>query len=399
MALPPLELRRLRHRLKVEGGRIAGLLLRGAEHLGGPPASRLADLPSAGARSGAARFSALREPERLPTPRILFRPPADPLSERYAGQIAKGVHGADSTDLRAGILSLDDASVLMPWGLHRWQGRIFRNAVLNPRMFQNPKYAFLLESMPFRRSRRAEEGVLLSLPFFHNYYHWLLEILPRLELVQGEPALADAPLLVPRESPSYVRESLSLAARGQQIEALEDGLWRFRTLHIPTRLSVASRVSPRAVAWVRERFLPAGHARPWRRIHVSRRDARARFAANEDEVEAILAKFGFETVCPGELPLVDQAQLFAESEFVVGSHGAAFANLAFAPRGATFVEFFEEGHFNPAFLHLAAVRGLRYGLLVGTRAGLGTRIEPSVLRDLIEHATEMRPPSRTYLTP
>jgi hypothetical protein len=45
------------------------------------------------------------------------------------------------------------------------------------------------------------------------------------------------------------------------------------------------------------------------------------------------------------------------------SHGAAFANLAFTQPGSRLIEFFQEGEDNNCSNRLAAVSGLRYGLL------------------------------------
>src|SRR5690606_3248476 len=66
-----------------------------------------------------------------------------------------------------------------------------------------------------------------------------------------------------------------------------------------------------------------------------------------------------------------------------GSHGAAFAHLAFAPRGAAVLELFQDGHFNHCYGRMASVRGLRYGFLVCDRQGLGLRVDQDALRRLV----------------
>ena len=76
-------------------------------------------------------------------------------------------------------------------------------------------------------------------------------------------------------------------------------------------------------------MLPAKLATNSRKLFITRKDATRRRASNEAELEHYLLSKGFETVMTGKLSISEQAQLFAEAECVVATHGAALANLLF----------------------------------------------------------------------
>jgi hypothetical protein len=69
---------------------------------------------------------------------------------------------------------------------------------------------------------------------------------------------------------------------------------------------------------------------PYRKLYVTRRNAKVRRFLNEKEVAAYLQERGFEVVALETLPLREQVRRFAEAEVVVAQHGAGLVNLLFA---------------------------------------------------------------------
>jgi capsular polysaccharide biosynthesis protein len=282
----------------------------------------------------------------------------------------------------------------MPTGMHRWRNRIFREGLLGNEALHNPKYLAAFLAMMFVGSVELTEGVLLGLPWNHNFYHWLVEMLPRLQLVEEVPALQQVPLLVPASAPAFVPESLRMAGYESRVMPLDDGVYRVNTLHIPTRLAATADVSPDALDWLDAKFPmsdPCGS-----RIYVSRGDSPIRYVSNELEIRTMLEQdHGFETLVMSSLSLDEQVRAFREASVIVGAHGAAFAHLAFAPRGAAFLELFQDGHFNHCYGHMAAIRGVRYGFLVGERDGLGLRVDRSSLDSMVTRMVrDVEPASR-----
>ena len=74
---------------------------------------------------------------------------------------------------------------------------------------------------------------------------------------------------------------------------------------------------------------------------------------------------GFESVNPGTMSIKEQMQLFAESEFVIGVHGAALTNFLFVPPGCRVVEL-ANGIKQAFYGDLSEGRGLDYTIVMGT---------------------------------
>ena len=295
--------------------------------------------------------------------------------------------GADCTD-PAGIFSAENVNVSFPTSMHQIGDHILNELMLAPYVLTNPKYYYALELMRFKRKRPIYGGVLLSMPWHHNFYHWMIEILPRLISYDRCPALQKEPLIIPKSSPRFVAESLNLACYESRMILMADGTYKFKKLHMLSRLASTSEVAPDAVDWLNRKF-PNGLSTLCtpRRIYVSRRDAKIRFVSNELQLADVLAEFGFETIIMSKLPLADQISAFRAADYVIGPHGAAFANLAFSKPGSTFIEFFSQGHSNVCFNRISRIRSLKYGFLVGepTKNG-GFSIDPGHLRAILLRA-------------
>jgi capsular polysaccharide biosynthesis protein len=74
----------------------------------------------------------------------------------------------------------------------------------------------------------------------------------------------------------------------------------------------------------------------------------------------VLQSRGFTIVDPAELTFAEQVHLSGAAEMVVGSHGAALANLVFCSRGTSVVEIFSPGRVNVCYWALANQVGVDY---------------------------------------
>jgi len=294
----------------------------------------------------------------------------------------------ESLTMKAGIFSGQNVDVSFPTSMHQVGKHILNEVMLAPYLLTNPKYYFGLESMRFTKKRYMDEGILLSMPFYHNFYHWLIEILPRLISYDRCPSLHHVPLIIPRSAPGFVAETLRLTGYISKAVFLENGTYRFKKLHMLSKLSSIFEVSPDAIAWLNNKLKDVGSNRVTpKNIYISRSDAKIRFVSNEPQLTEVLTEFGFKTVTMSGLSLPDQINLFRNAENIIGPHGAAFANLAFAKPGATLIEFFSSGHYAPCFNRISGSQGLKYGFLVGNPTGLGGfEVSPDHLRAILAQA-------------
>lgn len=114
------------------------------------------------------------------------------------------------------------------------------------------------------------------------------------------------------------------------------------------------------------------HAQGWRRLYVSRRDARKRRPHQEAAIEAALGQRGFESVALAQMPFAEQVRLFTEAQTVVGVHGAGLTHMAFAPASTQLVELFPSTKVKDTYFLLCHRRGLAYRGVIG---GPGDRRE------------------------
>ncbi|HEX2825413.1 MAG TPA: glycosyltransferase family 61 protein [Burkholderiales bacterium] len=209
----------------------------------------------------------------------------------------------------------------------------------------------------------VENIFVLSAP--RNYWHFIMDCVPRLCFAAVMPDLRERALLVDAGATATEREVIARAAAQVGMEAL-----RLVPAAHPLQ-PIAQAACPgyidrySATALWDEMLYPAA-ARPRRGIErlFVRRAARMRRLVNEDALVEALARIGFTAVDPGALGFEEQVATFADARVIVGVHGAALTNVLFAPRGATFVELYTTVH-QPFYAELAAAKGMRYVPLAG----------------------------------
>jgi capsular polysaccharide biosynthesis protein len=191
-----------------------------------------------------------------------------------------------------------------------------------------------------------------------NYAHWVLRNLLKLSLLETAGLPAGLPFLVGENLRGWQRAYLELldipAARLLPVPAGQ--IVACRRLYVPTQLRNHPRMAE-GIAWLRGRLAPQLAAQPsddaGALLYASRREQTNRRLLNEDAVEAMLAQMGFRIIVPGEMSVPAQIEAFSRARVVVAPHGAALANMVFAPPAATLVEICSS-----AILHMGEVRYL-----------------------------------------
>jgi hypothetical protein len=178
-------------------------------------------------------------------------------------------------------------------------------------------------------------------PYWDNYYHWLVDSLPRVFALHV-PRVADLGRLQLLISGclSDERRKLLTALLPPTVEMVEIGprtRVRVRSYLLPPFLAgdCAGFLPGEYLALFRERAFTAFSVRPnsgrRRRILISRQTAVNRRITNGAALEAALRSYGFETLELEHLSWAEQMRRFSEAECVVGAHGAGLTNLLYAP--------------------------------------------------------------------
>ncbi|GAA3670771.1 hypothetical protein GCM10022237_33170 [Nocardioides ginsengisoli] len=216
-------------------------------------------------------------------------------------------------------------------------------------------------------------AVLAARATGHNYYHFLMDALPRLAMLDDAfPGVVPDRWVVDTHT-RYQRELLALVGLDtDKIVTPGPGFsLQARRLLVPSLPNVSTIVSPETTAWLRTRLPARASAADLpRRLYVTRGTTpHTRRMVQEDAVVAMLLARGFSVIDPGTLSVQEQIDHFAAADVVVAPHGAALSNLTFAPEGVRVLELFAPGYVNGGYWSIVGnITDSRYRYLVGDGA-------------------------------
>jgi capsular polysaccharide biosynthesis protein len=201
-----------------------------------------------------------------------------------------------------------------------------------------------------------------------NYYHFLIDVLPRLGVLEQARDVAPPDRWYAPAQARFQRELLELAGitADVRIDSDEHPHVRAECLVVPGLASVVKEKNPPwMVAFLRERLMkdvsPPTKLRP---LYVARTaGSHNRTVVNEAALIRLLEVRGFGVIDPAAVSVTAQIEAFASASVIVSAHGAALANLVFASPGATVIELFPAGSVLPDYWRLASSAGVHYRYL------------------------------------
>jgi hypothetical protein len=222
-----------------------------------------------------------------------------------------------------------------------------------------------------KERRIAGRAIVLTTPGARgNYFHWCLELLPKIHLLRS------GGLFHPRKDVFLINE----AGSDYQVQTLElVGLSArsiIRTypgikiaadeLIVPSHSGRHEAVPQWAIQFLRKSFLQHESSRSnHKKLFLDRGIAKRRTILNQPEVHEYLSGRGYKIVDPAKLPFQEQVSLFRGARSIVSSHGAGLANLCFVEPGTKLLEIFSPYYTPDYFRVLAQHLGVRYGCVSG----------------------------------
>lgn len=179
-----------------------------------------------------------------------------------------------------------------------------------------------------------------------NWFHWLIENLPRLLLVPKN--LPDnVPILVSDRLSSRSLETLSLLTNRSLIKVASGTQIEIDTLYLPG--PVIYHPDSSEIDWEKRSIVNVDLILQLRNLVFDKlnvqpkmeqnyflvRNSQHRRLLNQTKISKILeSKFNFKTIDPSTLDFIEQVKLFSTAKLIVFAGGAAMANLIFVPNNS-----------------------------------------------------------------
>ena len=225
-------------------------------------------------------------------------------------------------------------------------------------------------------SKEYERGIDLTGRCASNYWHALIEYVPR---ILNFDSSENIPVFISKEMPGTVRQALLSINPNMELVEISDGKWiRVGELHVPkfhTKTLDSGRLTAQHMFECDSRLLSkfrtliisnmnSDYSFVAKKVYL-RRSSTFRSPIGIDELETLLEEKGFVFISPEELSFSEQVQLFQGAEVVVTFGGAAWANLIFANPNSTYISLTTEAS-APFDMHseIAKIFHLNYHQLI-----------------------------------
>ncbi|MFN8295942.1 MAG: glycosyltransferase 61 family protein [Chitinophagales bacterium] len=258
------------------------------------------------------------------------------------------------------LLEIKDAYI-SPFGVVFKNGFVVKESVYS--MFKPNKQLLSFYKKILLNKVRHISGdcVVAHHAYYQNYYHFLLEIMPRLFVIKNEAH--HLKLIINNNLPSFVKEYISLFNFKEIIYLHDYEIAKAEKIIFPTFLSRGlsyNEIVMREMSnWLCEKLFDNNIFSP-ERIFISRSNAKYRKTENENEVFELLQKKGFVKFDLQEPNIRAQANFFKNAKYIVGSHGAGFSNMIFSKNCLLAIDIIHEQHPQDCFYNLASIFGVDY---------------------------------------
>lgn len=257
-----------------------------------------------------------------------------------------------------------------------WDGAVFKNlqiftpSLVRPEFKERFQDTFLLRQWFGEQVElpESEPGIAVAHNQWsaENYYHWLIDTLPRLLILRNQ--YPDYLLLLPqplppKQLPDYIKSSASVFGFTKYYPLTTKQILKAKHVVLAELTAESLFQNPDLVTQVREELISAlcpEHIVPTRRIYASRATQSVRRLVNEKEMEEVLTAHGFETVFFEQLSFLEQIQLMRETSVFMGTHGASMTNLMFLPHKARVIELLNRDNGDLCYFRLASCFSLPY---------------------------------------
>jgi capsular polysaccharide biosynthesis protein len=222
------------------------------------------------------------------------------------------------------------------------------------------------------------------------YFHWMLDVLPRVGLLlEADLKLDNIDYFVFHEPhTSFNQESLAKLGipNSKIIDTKHHLCVQARQLVVPSIIR-GYRGTEWSIKFLRDLFLSPENDtlnnNTFERIYITRKKAPKRKIANEQEVLEILEQYNFQEVILESLSVSEQAQIFFNAKAIVAPHGAGLTNIVFSQANTKLLEIFSPDYINTVYWQISSQCNLDYYYLIGENVNNNSNFENNGAKDIL----------------
>jgi hypothetical protein len=209
-----------------------------------------------------------------------------------------------------------------------------------------------------------ERAILLRHPWGdNNYFHFYNDILPKMGLLSDLNLFSDLPIIVGQKlyNSSYFQTAIKLAN-------LQDRFWIIQDkeyIKVDQLICIRSHELTKQGIFRNLRLLNVDISSPKenQKILLLRPPNTQRTLSNRDEVIKMCLNLGFECVDCSKISLEDQINTFANARYIIGEHGAAFANIIYRyGKPLDVIEIFPPEHISTCYFVISQCLGFNHNV-------------------------------------
>ncbi|MGB3402768.1 MAG: tetratricopeptide repeat protein [Microcoleaceae cyanobacterium] len=259
-------------------------------------------------------------------------------------------------------------------------GRIWSDSLTNAVITSNhqiisdlsegcPELILTSKNLPIPRDIKGTVA-FLSVQFGFVYYHWMLDLIPRIILLQQKENYKNIDyFIVNRHQTAYEKETLKMLniPTDKIIESIQIPHIKASDLIVPSRIQDFAAPQQGAVQSLRQYFLGSysDNTSESSQVYISRTKAKKRKMLNEEVIIDLLIKYKFKIVDFELMSVTEQAHCMATAKVVIAPHGSGLTNLVFCQPGTKVIEILSPNWFNSCYWILSQTCQLDYFCLAG----------------------------------
>ena len=204
-----------------------------------------------------------------------------------------------------------------------------------------------------------------------NYYHWLLNILPKIEFFEKSGFEIDYYLV--DQQHKFQIESLKLLnlPENKIVDKNQFKNLKAKNLIFSNLPSSPGVLNPSSLSYIFNRFsyIKSSSSSSNKRIYITRRNARqGRKIINEEDLIKKLELLKFNVYELEKLSFQEQIILFRDAEIVIAPHGAGLTNMIFCKEGIKLIEILNPNFQATCYWILANLKKIDYYCIFGEGA-------------------------------